>query len=355
MLVLSEGSYSGQPPSEEYLRNPSWTYLFSTGYTYFHESLDFLGYSEEFAGAKPVSADSKALTLSAVLKENMRVHYGFERNEGEVSRTTAPSLTKSAATKHAIDLEFDVMQFKDWRAEVKLGFDYASQGPTAIDCYSRGEVTLGGACDEADFRLFDSEEYERTGNVISLPVLRFESRQKSLNLGIALEKDTSFGLIWQEIGISRSELNFSSQSPLFDISDTFLLDGKFNGQSLQTLITQIENDLPQEEPWIETSLLYGVGVLKDFSVNYFVSVNAQAILIKRSDYIERVGGKEITNNFAINFSVGRYLGESASIHLSAEGFLNYLAGFEPIAYNRRTSRYFDVPYGQVTVGFVYSL
>ena len=43
---------------------------------------------------------------------------------------------------------------------------------------------------------------------------------------------------------------------------------------------------------------------------------------------------------------------AASVFLKAEAFSNYLLGVDPLAYTSKTSRFFEHPYGQVSVGFI---
>jgi hypothetical protein len=63
----------------------------------------------------------------------------------------------------------------------------------------------------------------------------------------------------------------------------------------------------------------------------------------------------VTTNAALDLSLWLSLTPSVSAYVRAEAFMNYLAGFEPLAYNRRTARLFEHPYGQLSVGVVITL
>ena len=41
--------------------------------------------------------------------------------------------------------------------------------------------------------------------------------------------------------------------------------------------------------------------------------------------------------------------------MRGEAFMHYLAGFEPMAYNRRTAGLFEHPYGQLSIGVVFAV
>ena len=48
------------------------------------------------------------------------------------------------------------------------------------------------------------------------------------------------------------------------------------------------------------------------------------------------------------------LGQLAIVFARGEAFPNYLLGVDPLAYNAKSSRFFEHPYGQVTAGFIVS-
>ena len=104
-----------------------------------------------------LSSESRSITNTG-----MRLNYEFSRNSAEVARETLPKPTRSSASKHVLEADMSVLKMSNWQGKLSLGFRYVAQDKSSIDCYSRGSVVLGGSCDEADFRLFDVQNYEQS-------------------------------------------------------------------------------------------------------------------------------------------------------------------------------------------------
>ena len=80
---------------------------------------------------------------------------------------------------------------------------------------------------------------------------------------------------------------------------------------------------------------------------------ASAILISRSGYSERLGGGEVKNNLGFDLSLWRKVNQNLALYIRGEAYLKYLAGVEPLTYNRKNSKYFDYPFAQIAIGFAF--
>ena len=78
----------------------------------------------------------------------------------------------------------------------------------------------------------------------------------------------------------------------------------------------------------------------------------RAIKIWRSDYAPALNGDDVTTNAAMDLLLWFSVTDSINAYVRGEAFLHYLAGFEPMAYARRTARLFEHPYGQPSIGVV---
>jgi hypothetical protein len=157
-------------------------------------------------------------------------------------------------------------------------------------------------------------------------------------------------LLGHTLKITASEAEHDSYSPLYDLQSTFLLNTPFNGKTLSTLISELQDDLPQQSPWQEAVIRY------DFSASYFVddwivSGSVAALYAKRFNYADPLEREQYNSNFMVTGEIW-YQFQDASIYLKGEAFSNYLLGVDPLAYTNKSSRFFEHPYGQVTLGFV---
>ena len=228
----------------------------------------------------------------------------------------------------------------------------ATQDDVTIDCYERSGVVLGGACEEADFQLIDGDLLLETGDTVAYPVLT--SSAEALSAELALNWWRSWSsypiLLGHTLKITASEVEHDSYSPLYDLQSTFLLNTPFNGKTLSTLISELQDDLPQQSPWQEAVIRY------DFSASYFVDdwiVNGSvgALYAKRFNYADPLEREQYNSNFVVTGAVWYQL-QDASLYLKGEAFSNYLLGVDALAYTNKSSRFFKHPYGQVTLGFV---
>jgi hypothetical protein len=64
---------------------------------------------------------------------------------------------------------------------------------------------------------------------------------------------------------------------------------------------------------------------------------------------------EYNNNTTLNLAIWMQPSATFNIYLRGEASTNNVLGFEPIAYNRKSSKYFKHPFGQLSAGFTITL
>ena len=209
--------------------DPSVRFLVHAEYTYFDRSLDVFGFVDEFQGAKPETAELRRLGFMYVHPERYRVQYEHTYSQGEVVKPTQPKKLATTAGSHHVQLHIPIGDLGTWSTEVSVSLGYTSQKETEIDCYTRGQLTLGGQCEEADFRLFDVETFDSTGEVFPIPVLSVQGRQRKVGLSYSASRAFSGWLVTSELSFSHSQVSVRSASALFDIDGPLILDSSFSG------------------------------------------------------------------------------------------------------------------------------
>ena len=145
-------------------------------------------------------------------------------------------------------------------------------------------------------------------------------------------------------------MEHENYSPLYDLQSSFLLNTPFNGVALGTLISDLKDDLPQSDPWSEAVVRYDVSA-SIFVGNWILGGSVGGLYAKRFEYDDPLGRVQYDTNTRAAAYVW-YQFEKATVFLEAEAFSNYLLGVDPLAYTSKSSRFFEHPYGQVTVGFL---
>lgn len=334
--------------------DPSARFLVHAEYSYFDRSLDVFGFIDEFQGAKPETAELGRLGFMYVHPEHYRVQYEHTYSQGEVVKPTQPKKLATTAGSHHVRLHIPIGDLGAWSTEVNVSLGYTSQKKTKIDCYTRGQLTLGGQCEEANFRLFDVEIFEGTGEVLPIPVLSVQGRQRKVGLSYSASRAFSGWLVISELSLSHSQVSVRSVSALFDIDEPLILDSSFSGQRVGDVIDDLRAELPQDHPWRETVMGAQIKVVKPITDKLLTIAGIKAVKARRSRYLENPNVNEITDNFSLDLSLWYQLGRQSRAYFRVEAFSNYLTGIESIAYNRKSSKFFRYPYGQLSVGFVYS-
>ena len=353
--LLSAGpSGASEPLKESYSRFFDSSWQINLERAYFSQKLDLIGYLDSLEGtSRPKKYSQSAFTL-AYKFETWRPFIEFREVSGSVERSSQPFQVESNADYWGLGLAYSSGDSDNGGSAV-FQLTSATQDDVTIDCYERSGVVLGGACEEADFQLIDGDLLLETGDTVAFPVLTSSAEALSAELSLNWWRRWSSYpiLVGHTLKITASEVEHDSYSPLYDLQSSFLLNTPFNGKMLGTLISELQDDLPQQPPWQEAVIRY------DFSASYFlddwiVSGSLGALYAERFNFADALEREQYNTNFVVTGEIW-YQFQDGSVYLKGEAFSNYLLGVDPLAYTNKSSRFFEHPYGQVTAGFLLSV
>jgi hypothetical protein len=328
-------------------------YALTLEYSYFDESLDFLDYQSKLGtGSRPDQAQISGIEIQIPFLDRWQVVYNYQETEGRAVRSSEPRAVKTTVKNHLLEVVYSDWSLADWNGHAFITVERGKQDPLSIDCYERGLLTLGGSCDSADLRFFDSDVYRDTGETIYLPVLTSNAEQQSYSLGLNLTRKLSSWQFVHYFELRESEIEVTFDSPLFRITDSFVLGTSFQGQTVGAIINGLKSELPQSTPWKERSITYEFSALRPFGQKWMGVAKIRGIKIFRSNYQTNSSNRNIDGNLSLDLSLWYSPTRTLSAYVRAEAFQHYVAGFEPLAYNRRTARLFEQPYGQISIGVV---
>jgi hypothetical protein len=349
--IASNSSLSSEALTESWSTTTSESWIFTGGYTYFDQNLDVIDYLESLEGSSRPQKYSQSAVSLAYKSEIWRPFIEYREVSGSVKRASQPFEVESNADYWGGGLAYSTGDADEGGSAV-FQFTKATQDDVSVECYERSGVVLGGACEEADFQLIDGDLFLETGDTVAFPVVTSSAKALSAELTLNWWRRWSSYpiLVGHTLKITASEVEHDSYSPLYDLQSTFLLNTPFNGKTLGTLISELQDDLPQQSPWQEAVIRY------DFSASYFVddwivSGSLGALYAKRFNYADPLEREQYNSNFMVTGEIW-YQFQDASVYLKGEAFSNYLLGVDPLAYTNKSSRFFEHPYGQVTLGFL---
>ena len=330
------------------------TWLIAAEASAFSEDFDVIGYLDSLEGSSQPEKYSQSAVSVAYKFETWRPFIEYRQVSGSVERSSQPFEVESNADYWGVGLAYSTGDADEGGSAV-FSLTSATQDDVSIECYERSGVVLGGACEEADFQLIDGDLLLETGDTVAFPVLTSSAEALSAELSFNWWRSWSRSpiLLGHTLKLTASEVEHDSYSPLYDLQSSFLLNTPFNGKTLGALISELQDDLPQQSPWQEAVIRY------DFSASYFiddwiVSGSLGALYAKRFNFTDALGREQYTTNSVVTGEIW-YQFQDGSIYLKGEAFSNYLLGVDPLAYTNKSSRFFEHPYGQITAGFILGL
>ena len=339
--------------SQAYMQANLAPFVLSASYTYFDEQLDVINYLDSLGTSSRPDEYIKPSLEFGYRMGDWRPFIEVSEVEGSAVRDRQPFRVESTADYRTAGLT-RYFGSNDEGGALTLRVTDIEQECLDIDCYERSGVVLGGSCEEADFQLVDGDLLLETGESVAFPVLTSSAEAISLKASLDLWNRWSSAplLLGHSLSLSATEVDHTNYSPLYDLQSTFLLNTPFDGKTLGSLIEELKQDLPQGEPWQEAVLGY------DFSVSYFLGdwIFNGALggrYVQRFNYSDPMKRKQYRSNVRLSGEVW-YQFEKAAAYLRGEAFSNYLLGIDPLAYNSKSSRFFEHPYGQLTAGFILS-
>lgn len=326
----------------------------SATHTYFDRNLDIVDYLDSLPGGSRPERFSRTGLMIGYKIGGWRPFLVYQDVSGSVVRSSQPEKVRSDAAYTAAGLSYLLGDSSEGaNLEVKLS-DHR-QDEVTIDCYERSGVVLGGACAEADFQLIDGDVLLNTGDRVALPVLTSSAKAISAELSIDWWNRLSSSplLIGHSVSLFASEVQHQNHSPLYDLQSTFLLNAEFNNQTLGQIIENLKDDLPQQSPWREATIRYDLSV-SVFNGNWVFGSSIGALYTKRFDFTDALNRQQYSTNYIASGEIW-YQFKNGAIFLKGEAFSNYLLGTDPLAYTNKSSRFFDHPYGQVSLGFIVTM
>lgn len=317
-------------------------------YAYFDESLDVLNYADKLASTfKPERAVSSYLGLGYRVLDNVVVSYQVERSRGEISRDREPRSLRSSVDGNRIGLhwKFSAAWNADW--SLQLAISERKQPKVSLNCYDfQGQVF--GTCSGSVLSFADPN----TGD--PLPLLTSSAKEDAWSLGVyARHSIFDKVTLTHHLTIKRSDLQLSNQSPLFDIQSDFLLNATFGGTKLSDLIANFKRDLPQTAPWQATTYEYGAKGIMPLSEKWAVTSQLIASKTNRRDYEQLAGVSNYEHNVVLTSSLLFTPANRMTLYLEGMLTQHYLLGIDEMTYNQRTSKFFEHPFAQLRVGFIY--
>ena len=326
-------------------------------YSYFDLDLDFLDYASKLEGrSTPERNEAVRFDLHLPLAERITLDYQRSNNEGLVTRTAQPFTTITKGLDHQLEATYWLFRSNEYSLFLHAGLRYSKQDPVNIDCYDiDGLLVVGGSCEEADLQLIDREIFYAERRYVYQPAISTDANTLGFKVGATLTNQILGFSSYQYIGFEQTEINVRTSSGFLDITDEFFRQVKFEGKTVGEMIDKIKLELPQSEPWLEQSTILEAGLEMPLNVYSSITASLTHHLVSRDGYVAGPKNKDYKNNTTLNLAVWFRPNESVSLYLRGEASTNNVLGTEPIAYNRKTSKYFKHPFGQLSVGFIISL
>ena len=322
-------------------------------YSYFDLDLDFLDYANNLEGrSTPERNEAIRLDLHLPLTERITLNYQKSDNEGLISRTAQPFKTLTKGFDHQLDATYWLFRSNNYSVFLHAGLKYEKQEPVKLDCYDYdGMVIIGGTCEEADFRLIDGDKYLTTREFEYFPVMETDANTLGFKVGATLTNQLFGTYTYQYFGFEQTEVNVRLRSELLEITDPFLLQVELQGLRFGDDLESIRSELPQDEPWLDKTIILEAGARKPMNDIFFATGSLTYYMVSRDSYDLGEQETEYKNNTVLNLAIWFEPSDTFRVYLRGEASTNNVLGFQPIAYNQKSSKYFKYPFGQLSAGF----
>ena len=284
--------------------------------------------------------NSKKIELGIKFK-NIKTTLYTNKIDLTLQRLSEPKNISLFTNKNGFDLGY-VLKNEDY---LYLLASKQSADSQLFNCYEFSTFILG-SCDTANLQVSSvNPKYESLAdNIVSI-------NASTKSHGIGYEK--YFNNFWVEstaIEFIKTSYKYNWLSPLEDIRSPFLLNLIIEGVTLGDALNNTLERFPQRNEWESLQLKFGIKqnfVLID-SFNFIAEYDL--VLLEFSDYREYKDTPEF--NFRLRAGIEFYSG-SINLLLYGDAYVNNLIGFEPITFNQRTEHYFDKPYGELGLKFLF--
>ncbi len=303
-------------------------------YHYVNADLDVFDFSSRASTNSRLKQES-GLTVGANWRvcEGVSLTASYRDKTAIVDRSVEPKRIKGG--QRTTDLGVEIRS-PSQKIMMAAGIYTTSFDKVVINKYQVGDVVVG-----EDIRLLNPDTLE------PLPVGELGMKSQGIHFEVTgrLSDDSQISY-----GYMYSEIDASSTSVLFRVTDEDFLDAEVKGKKVRDIISSYRDRLPQSSPWNEH--LLSVGGTKKIAINghWNAYVGVDVLYIYRDDYESSSDEREQRYNVVFDFSLVREFRGGASLFARMQAYTNYLNGVEPGAYNRRVAHLFDNPYGFFSIG-----
>ena len=325
-------------------------------FSYFDLSFDFLDYADKIQ-SRSTPEEVSALSMSVHIPLAQRISFDYQRTNtlSRVSRSAQPYQLRTDGFEHQLQLNYWLNRTVGFSTFLHAGLAYAKQKPVEIDCYDYNDLVLGGTCEEADVRLMDGQALINEGKKIYYPALITDANTFGFSVGATVTNSWPGGVdAYQYLGYEQTEINVRYQSDVLKVTDPFALNLSYKGYRLGDVISELRAELPQDTPWLEQTWVIEAGAKRNLSARFFLTGALRHYAVKRIDYLPSDDAEDFTRNTVLNLAVWYAPTPTLKVYLRGEASTNNVLGAEPIAYNRKSNKFFAHPFGQLSMGFTFS-
>ena len=334
------------------LMEPNDAVIVAAEYSYFDISLDFLDFASKVnSSSTPENSTSTQVSLIVPVTDRLQVGYEYKNATAEVSRVVEPLKTEAQGQTHHLSANYMAGYFADLPFFINIAGSSSKQDTLEIDCYSHAGIVLGGTCDTADVSLFDGTAFINNREKNYYPAMIIDGRAQVYRIGLEFRGQLFKSLpFYQKLDFQSSKTDLTYQAKILEIEDSFLLNASFKGKRLGDTINSLSSQLPQKTPWTEQAIIIEFGSKIQLLPSISTTLAIKHYHVNRKDY--EYGENEVNykNNTVLNLALWFEPNDRFKIYLRGEASSHNLLGMDPLAYNRKTSKFFAQPHGQISLG-----
>ena len=328
--------------------------LFSAEHSYFDLDFDILGYAESIESrSTPERIQSSQIDLLVPLGARFALGFEAKQANAKVSRIIQPFTTETQADEKTVTLDYRFADRGNHFYTAHLRWYRTKQDDLSIDCYEYSGLILGGLCVEADVRLLNGPALFNDGVEIYYPALQSSAETTGWGLGVSRSGSWRFDsryLLSVNARLSEIELGFDSK--ILNVSEPFLLNSTYKGYRLGDALAKIREEMPQTTPWEELSFSLLGGIKLPIAEKWGVGLSAEYFRVKRFDYLLAEDEESYQRNVVVDASLYYAPIDRVMVYLRGRASSNNVLGLEPMAYNRKSSKFFQYPFGQLSLGVI---